>query len=218
MTVRAVLDPPPITRLGPEHRTAALSPRCADEREDDHGEHRDRNPVPAPRPQPGDGVGAGHRGRSHPRHPLHRAGRQARRRQGRGGCDAQVPRHRQLRRRRGHRRGREGQGAHAVQRRTRRQRARPVLRHRGRPDRRHLAHGGWAPERAVDDRGLRSRHDARCVVGVLHGQDRGGSRGDRRDRHPQADRRESSRAREGQRQAGRARWLSPCSTARVTPA
>ena len=77
--------------------------------------------------------------------------------------DAGVLHDRQLRRHDRDRRGREGRGAHALQRREGRQRPRTAVRRRGRPDRRHLADRRRPQQRALGDRGVRPRHDARRV-------------------------------------------------------
>ena len=73
-------------------------------------------------------------------------------------------------RRRGHRRGREGSRADAVQRRGGGRRHRPGLRRRGRPDRRHPAVRQRHAERDLGAGGGRPRLDVRPVRGVLHVQ------------------------------------------------
>ena len=93
----------------------------------------------------------------------------------------------------------------------------PAVRHRGRPDRRHLADRGGPPERALDDRGRPTA--ARMLdasTRVLHGQDRHRAGGRRRRRHPQADRRQHPSAGEGEGQAGRRDRGRRCSTGRGT--
>ena len=105
-------------------------------------------------------------------------------------------------RRRGDRRRRERRSADAVQRRARRQRRRPGMRLRRRPGRRHHADEQRHAQRDLGARGGRPRRDVRPVGGVLHEQDRRGSRRRPRPRHHRTDRRQHPRGRQGQGPVG----------------
>ena len=72
---------------------------------------------------------------------------------------------------RGHRRGREGRGADARQRRGGRRRHAAARGHRRRPARGHAARRPGPAERAGGDRALRARDDVRPRPGLLHGED-----------------------------------------------
>ena len=86
----------------------------------------------------------------------------------------------------------------------------PAVRCRGRPDRRHVADRRRPQERALGDRRVRSRHHARRVDGLLHGQARHRSRRRRRRRHPPAHRREHPPARRRRSASRSTRWSSRC--------
>ena len=82
------------------------------------------------------------------------------------------------------RRGREGRGADALQRRAHRRRHAARSRHRRRPHRRHHPHRPRARQRPLGHRRERAGHDVRPRPVRLHGEDRGRARVRRRDRHP----------------------------------
>ena len=117
----------------PDHRRAAgrgsrrlAEGRPADaglgrrvEEQHDDNRQRPRGPDgPRPRPEPGPGAGAGDRGGGHQLLPLPGVRRQEPGRRGRGGRDAAGARCGPDERRGGDRRGREGRGADALQRRA----------------------------------------------------------------------------------------------------
>ena len=112
-----------------------------------------------------------------------RPGRQGGRRPGGRRRHARRAAHRPHGRHRGDRRGREGRGADAAQRRAGRQRRAARGRHRGRPARGHAAGRRRPAERAGRDRAVRARHDVRSRPVRLHGED-GGRRAPRRPARP----------------------------------
>ena len=141
-----------------------------------------------------------HGGRGAGRRPLGGARRQGVRRPGGGRRDALHAACRPDGRKGGDRRGGEGRGADALQRRADRGRQPARGRHRRRPARGHAPDGARHAERPVGGRAGRARHDVRPRPVRLHGEDRGRLR----HRRPARSRPAAGRDPEADRQAARA--------------